>query len=293
MLTVPEAFDKFKSRLEISASEQADASRRQQAIRDQVREGLAVDRDFLTGSYARHTKTKPLKDVDIFVVLKDSEADYLDQSPDIVLDRLIEILSTHYPGKTSKGNRSVQVDFGVSGAIDEQVASFDVVPAFADGDAYTIPDRRQGGWIKTNPRIHAEKATASNEAFAKQWKPVVKMAKKWNDHHDKPVKPSFLLEVMALDLLAAPWGGSYARELRQFFASAAASLDEEWPDPAGLGPAVSTRLAEDPWQRDQARHALHAAEAACTEALRLEQRGRGGAALDAWQDLFGPRFAKS
>lgn len=293
MLTVPEAFDKFKSRLEISASEQADASRRQQAIRGQLREGLAVDRDFLTGSYARHTKTKPLKDIDVFVVLKDSEADYVGQSPDVVLDRLIEILSPHYPGKPSKGNRSVQVDFGVSGAIDEQVASFDVVPAFADGDAYTIPDRRQGGWIKSNPRIHAEKATAANEAFAKQWKPVVKMVKKWNDHLDKPVKPSFLLEVMALDLLTAPWSGSYPRELRQFFASAATSLDEEWPDPAGLGPAVSTRLAEDPWQRQQARQALHEAEAVCTDALRLERSGRTGAALDAWQHLFGRRFAKS
>jgi Second Messenger Oligonucleotide or Dinucleotide Synthetase domain len=293
MLTVPEAFDKFKSRLEISTSEQADASRRQQKIRGQVREGLAVDSDFLTGSYARHTKTKPLKDVDIFVVLNDSETDYLDQAPDVVLDRCIEILSPHYPGKTSKGNRSVKVDFGVSGATDEQVVSFDVVPAFADGDAYTIPDRRQGGWIKTNPRIHAEKATAANDAFAKQWKPVAKMAKKWNDHHDKPVKPSFLLEVMALELLAPPCGGSYPRELRQFFASAAASLDEEWSDPAGLGPAVSARLAEDPWQRQQARQALREAEAACTEALRLEQTSRTRAALDAWQDLFGPRFAKS
>src|SRR5215217_6118853 len=110
MLTVPEAFDKCRGRLEISPSEQADASRRQQAIRDQVREGLAVERDFLTGSYARHTKTRPLKDVDIFVVLKDSESAYLDQGPDVILDRLIEILSPHYPGKTSKGNRSVKID---------------------------------------------------------------------------------------------------------------------------------------------------------------------------------------
>lgn len=119
------------------------------------------------------------------------------------------------------------------------------------------------------------------------------MIKKWNDHQDKPVKPSFLLEVMALELLSPPWGGSYPRELRQFFASAAAALDEEWPDPAGLGPPVTARLAENPWERDQAKQALRAAEVACTEALRLEQSGRTGAALDAWQELFGPRFAKS
>jgi hypothetical protein len=293
MLTIGEAFEKFKSRLEISASEQADASRRQQTVRGQVRDGLAVDSDFLTGSYARHTKTKPLKDVDIFVALKDSAADYLDEPPDVVLDRLMEILSPHYPGKTTKGNRSVGIGVGTASLDDVEVVSFDVVPAFADGDAYKIPDRREGGWIKTNPRIHAEKATAANEAFSKQWKPVVKMVKKWNDHNDKPVKPSFLLEVMALDLLTPPWGGSYPRELRQFFASAAESIDEEWPDPAGLGPAVSARLADDPWQLAQARRALREAEAACTEALRLEQSGRTGAALDVWQKLFGTRFAKS
>jgi predicted nucleotidyltransferase len=293
MLTIPDAFEKFKSRLEISASEQEDASNRQKKIREQVRDGLDVDRDFLTGSYARHTKTKPLKDVDIFVVLKESESSYLDQAPDVILDRLVEILSPHYPGKTSKGNRSVKIDRREFAAPDEQVLSFDIVPAFARDGAYKIPDRRQSDWIKTNPDIHRDKATAANEAFAKRWKPVVKMVKKWNDHNDKPVKPSFLLEVMALKLLDPPWAGSYPREVRQFFATAAHALDEEWADPAGLGPAVTARLAENSWELLTAKQALRDAEAAATEALRLEQSGRTGAALDAWQELFGTRFAKS
>jgi hypothetical protein len=119
------------------------------------------------------------------------------------------------------------------------------------------------------------------------------MIKKWNDHNDRPVKPSFLLEVMALKLLDPPWGGSYARELRQFFATAAHALDDEWPDPADLGPPVTARLAENPWERLTAQQALRDAEAAATEALRLERASRTAAALDAWQELFGPRFAKS
>src|SRR5205085_10944422 len=88
MLTVPEAFEKFRSRLLLTDSEQKDASRRQQKIREQVRDGLGVERDFLTGSYGRNTKTKPLKDVDIFLVLKESESDYLTRPPDAILDRL-------------------------------------------------------------------------------------------------------------------------------------------------------------------------------------------------------------
>jgi hypothetical protein len=293
MLTVSEAFEKFRARLKISTSEQQDASRRQQKIREQVRGGLAVETDFLTGSYGRNTKTRPLKDVDIFVVLKESESDYLDKSPDAVLDRLLEILTEHYPSRVSKGNRAVKINFGDIAILDEQVTSFDIVPAFAADGGFKIPDRRQGGWIESNPRIHAEKAAAAHKAFDEKWKPTVKMIKKWNDHQKKPVKPSFLLEVMALDLLTPPWGNSYPRELRQFFASAAASIDDEWPEPANLGPPVTARLDENPWERSQAKQALRDAEAACTEALQLEQSGRTGAALDAWQELFGQRFAKS
>jgi hypothetical protein len=292
MLTVPDAFEKFRSRLVLTDSERRDASRRQQKIRDQVRTGLSIERDFLTGSYARNTKTKPLKDVDIFLVLRESEAKYLDEQPDAVLDRLIEILSPHYPSRTSKGNHSVKVAFGDAVA-DESVMSVDVVPAFAANGEYQIPDRRQSSWIETNPEIHKEKAAAAHAAFDEKWKPAVKMVKKWNDHHDKPVKPSFLLEVMALELFTPPYGGSYARELRQFFASAAARIEEEWPDPADLGPPVSARLRQNTSERDQAKRTLREAEAACTEALRLEQSGRTGAALDVWQELFGPRFAKS
>lgn len=292
MLTIPEAFEKFRGRLKLTTSEQQDASRRQQKIREQVRGDLSVETDFLTGSYGRNTKAKPLKDVDIFVVLKDSEASYLDEPADVILDRLVEILSPYYPSRTSKGNRAVKVDFGDAVA-DKQVMSIDVVPAFSANGGYEIPDRREGGWIKTNPRIHADKADEAQQAFDKKWKPLVKMIKKWNDHNDKPVKPSFLLEVMALELLSPPYGDSYPRELRQFFASAAASINEEWPEPAGLGPPVSARLEQSPWERDQARQALRDAEAACTEALRLEQSGRTGAALDVWQELFGPRFSKS
>lgn len=294
MLSIPDAFEKFRSRLEITDAEEQDASRRQQRIREQVRAGLDVETDFLTGSYARHTKTKPLKDVDIFVVLRDAEKPYLNRAPDAILDRLIEILSPHYPNRTAKGNRSVKVDFGLAGGPDDDhVVSFDVVPAFAAASAYQIPDRRQGHWIKTNPRIHADKATEANAAFDKRWKPVVKMIKKWNDHHSKPVRPSFLLEVMALQLLPPPWGGSYPRELRQFFASASEAIDESWPDPAGLGPEVTARLVENPRERVAAKQALRAAARACTDALDLERNGRTGAALDAWQELFGPRFAKS
>ena len=190
--------------------------------------------------------------------------------------------------------RSVRVDFGVS-LVDDltgRVMSFDVTPAFAQDDHYAIPDRTTGDWMPTDPRVHAAKATDANAAFDGHWKPAVKMIKKWNDHHDKPIKPSFLIEVMSLELLA-DWAGSYPRELKAWFATAIDAIDQTWNDPAGLGHPVSDRMAADASQRAVARLALKQAEAACTQALNHDRAGRTGAALDTWQDLFGPAFAKS
>ena len=295
MLTVSQAFDKFKRRLELSATEQADASTRQQRIRSVMQGAFDVDHDFLTGSYSRHTKTKPLHDVDIFVVLNNDEAHYLDERPNNVLTAVQTALAEEYgQQRVALQRRSVRIDFGVS-LVDDltgRVMSFDVTPAFAQGDHYAIPDRTTGDWMPTDPRVHATKATDANAAFDGHWKPAVKMIKKWNDHHDKPIKPSFLIEVMSLELLA-DWAGSYPRELKAWFATAIDAIDQTWNDPAGLGHPVNDRMATDASQRAVALLALKQAEAACTQALNHDRAGRTGAALDTWQDLFGPAFAKS
>ena len=49
-------------------------------------EAFEIDDDFLTGSYARWTKTKPLKDVDIFCVSGErSTATIESQAPSVLL----------------------------------------------------------------------------------------------------------------------------------------------------------------------------------------------------------------
>jgi len=295
MLTVDEAFTKFKTRLELTAGEQQDASSRQRRIREIIGAAFDVENDFLTGSYSRHTKTKPLKDVDIFIALGEKEVHYRHEPPDSVLGAFRNVLAKEYGDhRVVVQRRSVRVDFGVT-LVDDLtggVMSFDVTPAFTSGGHYVIPDRNTGGWMPTNPRVHADKATEANEKCETRWKPVVKMVKKWNDHHDKPIKPPFLIEVMSLDLLT-DWSGSFPRELKAWFATGIDAVDENWPDPAGLGHAVSDRMSSEPGLLAAARTALRQAEALCTEALNHERNGRMGAALDVWQQLFGPAFAKS
>jgi hypothetical protein len=294
VITLDDAFRKFKSRLELTDKEQADASRRQNNIRDLLRDHFDIDRDFLTGSYARWTKTKPLKDVDIFCVLGDGESHYHNEHPTAVLKAFKETLAGQYgDSKVGLQRRSVQVDFQVRVVDDDaggQVMSFDVVPAFAVGKHYEIPDTSTSGWIKTDPEIHKEEGVKANEAFSKEWKPLVKMIKKWNQVAEKPVKPSFLLEVMALQILVPPYS-NYQHELKTFFATAADRISETWNDPAGLGPPVSDQM--DATKVEEAKRAFRKVEESVTRALRYGREGRNGEALQEWRKLFGPLFPLS
>jgi predicted nucleotidyltransferase len=291
-MDVKDAFDKFRYRLEITKAEEDDASRRHQEVRDYLRQKLDVTDDFLTGSYIRNTKTKPLKDVDVFVVLGDvTDSD----DPNDVLLRVHDVLVEKYGDSRVVTDRpAVRVDFGPENAgAEDKVMTIEVVPAIAKGSHYRIADPARRGWMSTDPKVHATLTTDANKAFSGNWKPLVKMIKAWNRDKGEPIEPSFLIEVMALNLVRGEWTGSFPREIRAFFASASERIDETWADPAGLGSPVSDQLHLDPLPLEQARVALRDAERQCGEAIRLEQKTGSGAANDAWQNLFGPLFAKS
>jgi predicted nucleotidyltransferase len=299
MLTTNEAFRKFKSKLELNQREEDNARFRETEVREYLDTKFSIDNDFLTGSYARWTKTKPLKDVDIFFVLNPKKHDYRSKAPSVVLTDFYNALVEKYGDKaTKKQGRSINIDFGVHVDADDntdyRVMSVDAVPAFEAGDDYEISDSDLGEWIKTNPKTHAEKATAAHQAYSNEWKGLVRMVKYWNNnpkHGEKSVKPSFLIEVMALEVLHPPFGGQFDREMQGFFHALADRIHETWPDPAGLGPPVTDAM--DAARVVAAQTALQGAGGEATEAIRLAREGKDGAALQAWRRLLGPFFPLS
>lgn len=299
MITLDEAFRKFKSRLELNEREQKNASQRQTEVREYLDTKFSIDRSFLTGSYARYTKTKPLKDIDIFFVLGEKEKHYRSKAPSVVIDDFYKALVEKYGEKAvKKQSRSVNIDFGVTVDVEDntdyRVVSVDAVPAFAAGDDYEIPDTDTGKWIKTNPEIHAEKATKAHQAYSNEWKGLVRMVKYWNNnarHGEKPVKPSFLVEVMALQCLYGGWQGRFDYEMQALFATLADRINDVWADPAGLGPPISNWM--DTARKSRARDLLVAASREATLAINHARQGRNGEALKAWRALFGPKFPLS
>lgn len=120
------------------------------------------------------------------------------------------------------------------------------------------------------------------------------MVKYWNNnprHGEKPIKPNFLIEVMALECLYGGWQGRFDYELQGFFSTLADRIGDIWPDPAGLGPPISNSM--DAARKDRARQLLKAASREASLAINCARQGRNGDALRAWRDLFGPKFPLS
>jgi hypothetical protein len=284
---IDDAFLNLKSNLEITQTERDTAIRRHTAIRDYATGQWDLIDDFLTGSYRRDTKTKKLKDIDIFVVIDPdgAQAGYRTRPPGDVLDALETLLADRWPGAYRDG-MAVVIPYGN----DDEVMSIDVVPAFdRKGGGYFIPDPAAGTWIATNPKRHHELSIAKNAECNGKFVPFVKMIKGINRELGEPVSPSFLLEVMAHALVKAPFG-RYQDEIVLFLATAAERIDEQWVDPAGLGGDVNTVMS--PSQKLAAAVALRDAQAIAERAVDLEDDGQERAAYDEWKKLFGNRITR-
>lgn len=293
MITTEEAFEKFRQRLELSETERKNTIKRHNEVRELIRADFSVDRDILTGSYGRHTKTKPLKDVDVFFTLSETEKDkYRNKPPSELINAFVKTLRKEYgDDAVEPGRRCATVEFERNTDDEEgKVLSIDAVPAFDLGDCYEIPDRVLGSWIKTDPEVHKEQATARNKELGGKWIPLVKMVKRWNRSAGKPIKPSFLIEVMMQDLVDAPFT-TYPSEVRRFFAAALDGIEQTWADPAGYGPPVSDQMT--PQLIADAKTTLRQAEMKAAQAVRFEQQGRQGDAIALWREIMGRYFPAS
>ncbi|MFH8364446.1 CBASS oligonucleotide cyclase [Streptomyces anulatus] len=284
---IDDAFTRLKHNLEITQTEQDLAKARHEAIRDFVRLHWDLSDDFLTGSYRRETKTKKLKDIDIFVVLdaNGSQAGFRDQAPIQVINALETLLRKKWSSAARDG-MAVVIPYGP----DNEVMSIDVVPAFERADGgYYIPNPSAGGWIATNPKRHHELSIAKNADCGGKFVPFVKMIKGINRELGEPVSPSFLLEVMAQSLVKPPIG-RFQDEIVLLLATAAERIGDEWPDPAGLGGDVNAVM--NATQQLAAANALNQARAIAERAIDLEDEGQERAAYDEWKKLFGNRMTR-
>ena len=291
-MSVASTFQSYLSSLELTERERADASAQQVALRDRLRLNLAGFVDSrLVGSYRRGTAIRPLKDIDVFVVLdaRQHRRDVPD-APLRLLQTIERALRASYPTHRPRiQGRSVNIGFSGT-EID-----YDIVTAFAptwtgaagtEPPYYEIPDRRVSTWIRTNPAKHVEACIAANERAGGMLNGLIKAAKHWNRANGKPLS-GFHIEVMSYSAFRSKPDDPRAG-LRDLFLHLANRVQYECPEPAGLGPTIDADL--DSQRRTHARNLLQGAAQTAQTAADAERKGDRDRAITLWRSLLGDTF---
>jgi hypothetical protein len=161
-----------------------------------------------------------------------------------------------------------------------------VVPAFnRQGGGYLIPNS-PGGWISTNPTVHADTLTSQNKAHAGDVVPLVKMIKGWNKSSGNALV-GFYVELLTTDILTNVTISDFSSGVRYVFDKGREKIKFKQLDPAGYGGQVNG-LKSGTLEEAVKRFSL-----AYDRALRAEAFAavsKISAATDEWRKIFGDYF---
>lgn len=230
--TVNGAFKEFMSDSVNLAPTQTNIAR---TSRDNLIEnikGFSTYEDFFTiyndkclrfGSFERHTKLRPLDDIDLMICISADGREYSSESngtfniipnnwdeKNDLLDIYGNTLNStkvinRYIAKLKSLNDYRKAEFHKNKEVARlQLKSydwnFDIVPCFYTvDDFYLIPDG-YGKWKKTDPRVDNLRATQINQKHNGNLLALIRLIKYWNKRRITYTISSYLLECMILNL---------------------------------------------------------------------------------------------
>jgi|GEM_PF-1191188 hypothetical protein len=190
---------------------------------------------FLGGSWARHTKTWPLDDIDIYIPLDGLGLSYFEhgimQPYNVVTDNVLnsnpildvgrsrwmegndvfsvklikefeKVLKRRYPNtKVKDSEQAVNVQMTYGETEDEDGLGFDVVPCFyldphnENELPFYLIPNGQNDWIRTNPKLDIIIAQELHEKNDKTYRKVVKLVKYWNERRFGTKFSSYYVEL--------------------------------------------------------------------------------------------------
>ncbi len=258
----------------------------------------------LSGSYARNTAIKTIKDVDILLFVEPDCKTEKDSAA-IIIDKLVNALQG-LPRALEDGNgyvdaelalkrqrRSVQVHVTVAG----QDFSMDVVPAIAEdglGKALLVPDRHLSKWISSDPLGYNQSLSNLNKECYGKIVPLDKMFKHWRDAQMKRRRPkSYWLECMvhqyANEDQLATKDASYGELFFSLLKAVLEDLGDAWRSdgsvPTIVDPMLKNNVAGS-WTRDEFDAFMRRIEESRRIADRALSTDDEQQAIKLWQRLF-------
>lgn len=207
-MTLSEAFELFKTRLELDATYQDVIARRHAAIRQCIENVMPGARTQLIGSLQRKTRIDPLsglKDFDIDILVE--MGSFISWSPPgqgIFCDGALNSLETAIKSNLKYRKMGVQEDRPAIIVPYTDGSIVEVVPAYRDnfpdhtpsGRAYYVP--RASRWVLADYDYDADYVSRMNKNSKNLLIPCIKMLKAWR-RNLAPALRSYHLEILTLN----------------------------------------------------------------------------------------------
>jgi len=269
------------------------------------------------GSFSRKTKTRPLDDVDLMIILHAQGATYNEYSnPTIVFNAAN---ATHFSNLYFDSDNSIN-SIKVINKFKDYLAGipqyrkadikrnqeavtlelqsyewvFDIVPCFItnpepDGRTYYLIPDGKGNWKKTDPRIDKNRVVSINAKHSISILDIIRSIKYWNVRPTMPTMKSYMLENMTLNYYeAATTTTNYIDlELRDLFLYIANNIHSPINDPKKIQGDLNT-LSWDERVKIHNRATVDRNKA--IEARTFEQNGQTKEAITKWREIFGSEF---
>lgn len=325
--TVISAFDEFQKNivnLDLDVTNRARSSRdwllgniNGFEMQDDAFPYLYWDINIGFGSFARHTKIRPLDDIDLMIGLMADGCYYFEHADKITIStqpettRLTKYLhdNSDYINSRKIINAFItrlknvgQYDKAEINRNQEAATlklksydwNFDIVPCFQTKldtygrTYYLIPDGR-GHWKKTDPRIDRTKIQELNNRFGGNLLNVIRVVKYWQKRPTMPAMGSYLLETMLLSYYDARYSCQkwVDIELHDIFTYLASAVYLPVWDHKGIQGDINV-LSYDEKTKISARCILDAARV--IEARGYESAKNHKASIGIWQDILGNSF---
>lgn len=202
------AFATFDENLNLDPRERKRAPQVHNDMRDALSaDGLVVD-SFLQGSFARKTMLKPLKDVDVVLLLNPNLRNALraPDGPGLAMEAFKPRVLTRFPDALfDQGEEPSGKALRVS--VPDCAFTVDLMPAFEEDpptEYVLIGDRHEGSWRHSNTRIQRRRVRERNQDTGGRFVHQVRMVKAYRKHHEGTLDFVSGIVMESLAFAAAP-----------------------------------------------------------------------------------------
>ncbi len=280
-----------RQRVEVTKEELQEARERRRDVAAALEKAFPGGRVYFNGSVAHRDALTPLIDVDLGIVIPDTEGEYGPgkKGPTGLQEEAARVIREELRPKygdlrveVKDRKRSILIKFNepVSARAEDFTADVIVAIDNPDGAGLFIP--RWTSWDRSDPEAHTRLIAQAIKRTGGSYAHVVRLLKRWNRANGKPLC-SWNIKALALACIVAPT--TQLQGLLTWFTHAISELENgETKDPASVAPKP-IKVNEE-MTRKQVVQILKDALAVLREGVEFEKDGYSVLAADALARLF-------